>query len=68
MQGPLNLRACVAELVGTFLFFAIGFMAVQAIGALQAPVLVIVPFAFGLACWPPSPRSARSPAATSIRL
>lgn len=47
MQGPLNLRACVAELVGTFLFFAIGFMAVQAIGALQAPVLVIVPFAFG---------------------
>jgi aquaporin Z len=47
MQGQLNLRACVAELVGTFLFFAIGFMAVQAIGALQAPVLVVVPFAFG---------------------
>lgn len=47
MQGQLNLRACVAELVGTFLFFAIGFMAVQATGALQAPVLVVVPFAFG---------------------
>jgi aquaporin Z len=48
MQGPLNLRACAAELVGTFLFFAIGFMAVQSTGALQAPVLVVVPFAFGL--------------------
>ena len=48
MQGPLNLRACAAELVGTFLFFAIGFMAVQSVGALQAPVLVVVPFAFGL--------------------
>ncbi len=48
MQGPLNLRACAAELVGTFLFFAIGFMAVQSTVALQAPVLVVVPFAFGL--------------------
>ena len=48
MQGPLNLRACAAELAGTFLFFAIGFMAVQAVGALQAPVLVVVPLAFGL--------------------
>ncbi|HTS14427.1 MAG TPA: aquaporin [Candidatus Sulfotelmatobacter sp.] len=47
MQGQLNLRACVAELLGTFLFFAIGFTAVQAVGALQAPVLVVVPFAFG---------------------
>ena len=48
MQGPLNLRACAAELVGTFLFFAIGFTAVQGTGALQAPVLVVVPLAFGL--------------------
>ncbi len=48
MQGPLNLRACAAELVGTFLFFAIGFTAVQATGAVQAPVLVVVPFGFGL--------------------
>jgi MIP family channel proteins len=48
MQGQLNLRACAAELVGTFLFFAIGFTAVQATGALQAPVLLVVPFAFGL--------------------
>jgi aquaporin Z len=47
MPGPLNLRACVAELVGTFLFFAIGFTAVQATGALQAPVLLVIPFAFG---------------------
>jgi MIP family channel proteins len=47
MPGPLNLRACVAELVGTFLFFAIGFTAVQATGAMQAPVLLVVPFAFG---------------------
>ena len=48
MDGQLHLRACVAELLGTFLFFTIGFTAVQATGALSAPVLVVVPLAFGL--------------------
>ena len=46
----MNTRAYVAELLGTFLFFAIGLSSVQAVGALAgaAPLLVVVPFAFGL--------------------
>lgn len=46
----MNTRAYVAELLGTFLFFTIGFSAVQSVGALggAAPLLVVVPFAFGL--------------------
>lgn len=46
----MNTRAYVAELLGTFLFFAIGLSSVQAVGALggAAPILVVVPFAFGL--------------------
>lgn len=48
MDGQLNLRACAAEFLGTFLFFTIGFTAVQATGAMGAPVLVTVPLAFGL--------------------
>jgi aquaporin Z len=47
IDGQLHLRACVAELIGTLLFFTIGFTAVQATGALNAPVLVVVPLAFG---------------------
>jgi aquaporin Z len=45
----MNTRAYVAELLGTFLFFAIGLTSVQAVGALTtaAPLLVVVPFAFG---------------------
>jgi aquaporin Z len=46
-NGQLHLRPCVAELIGTLLFFTIGFNAVQATGALSAPVLVVVPLAFG---------------------
>ena len=45
----MNTRAYLAELLGTFLFFAIGMTSVQAVGALgaAAPLLVVVPFAFG---------------------
>lgn len=45
----MNTRAYVAELLGTFLFFAIGLSSVQAVGALStaAPLLVVVPLAFG---------------------
>jgi MIP family channel proteins len=44
----MDLRKAAAELVGTFLFFAIGLTAVQGVGATSAPVLVVIPFAFGL--------------------
>ena len=45
----MNARAYLAELLGTFLFFAIGMSSVQAVGALgaAAPLLVVVPFGFG---------------------
>jgi aquaporin Z len=46
----MNVRAWIAEFLGTFLFFAIGLMAVQAVAAVgdaKAPLLVVVPFAFG---------------------
>ena len=46
----MNTRAYIAELLGTFLFFAIGLSSVQAVGALggAAPLLVVVPLGFGL--------------------
>lgn len=46
----MNARAYLAELLGTFLFFAIGMASVQAVGALgaAAPLLVVVPLGFGL--------------------
>ncbi len=46
----MNTRAYLAELLGTFLFFAIGLTSVQAVGAVGAgaPLLVVVPLAFGL--------------------
>jgi aquaporin Z len=46
----MNTRAYLAELLGTFVFFAIGLSSVQAVGALggAAPLLVVVPLAFGL--------------------
>lgn len=45
----MNTRAYFAELLGTFLFFAIGLTSVQAVAALgaAAPLLVVVPLAFG---------------------
>jgi len=46
----MNTRAYLAELLGTFLFFAIGMSSIQAVGALAsaAPLLVVVPLGFGL--------------------
>ncbi len=47
----MNARAYLAELLGTFLFFGIGMSSVQAVGVLgpgAAPLLVVVPFGFGL--------------------
>lgn len=46
----MNARAYLAELLGTFLFFAIGMSSIQAVGALgaAAPLLVVVPLGFGL--------------------
>lgn len=45
----MNTRAYLAELVGTFLFFTIGYASVAAIGASGgAPGLLVVPFSFGL--------------------
>jgi aquaporin Z len=46
----MNARAYLAELLGTFLFFAIGMSSIQAVGAAGAgaPLLVVVPFGFGL--------------------
>jgi len=46
----MNTRAYLAELLGTFLFFAIGLSSIQAVGALgaAAPLLVVVPLGFGL--------------------
>ncbi len=44
----MDIRKSLAELVGTFLFLGMGMTAVQGVGATQAPVLLPVPFAFGL--------------------
>ena len=44
-------RAWAAELLGTFLFFTIGLISVAAVGQAgqgNAPLLVVIPFAFGL--------------------
>lgn len=46
----MNVRAWLAEFLGTFLFFAIGLMAIQAVASMgdaKAPLLVVIPFAFG---------------------
>jgi aquaporin Z len=45
----MNTRAYLAELLGTFLFFTIGYASVGAIGAsgVPTPGLLVVPFAFG---------------------
>jgi aquaporin Z len=47
----MNARAYLAELLGTFLFFAIGMSSVQGVGVLGdagAPKLVVIPLGFGL--------------------
>jgi aquaporin Z len=44
----MNTRAYVAELLGTFLFFTIGYLSVAAFGAAtDVPGLLVVPFSFG---------------------
>lgn len=45
----MNTRAYLAELLGSFLFFTIGYASVGAIGAsgVPTPGLLVVPFAFG---------------------
>jgi aquaporin Z len=46
----MNARKYLAELLGTFLFFAIGLTSVQSVGALgpdRAPLMVVVPLGFG---------------------
>jgi aquaporin Z len=46
----MNARAYLAELLGSFLFFTIGYASVGALGVASAPTsnLLVVPFAFGL--------------------
>jgi len=43
----MNTRAYVAELLGTFLFFSIGYLSVAAFGVTDAAGLLVVPFSFG---------------------
>jgi MIP family channel proteins len=43
----LDTRKYLAELIGTFLFMAIGYSSVAAFGAAEVPGLLVVPFAFG---------------------
>lgn len=43
----MHTRAYVAELLGTFLFFTIGYLSVAAFGTADVPGLLVVPFAFG---------------------
>lgn len=48
--GTMNIRKVVAELLGTFLFFTIGYLSVAALGGASAPGapnLLVVPFSFG---------------------
>lgn len=46
----MNIKKVVAELLGTFLFFSIGYLSVGAIAnaSSPAPNLLVVPFSFGL--------------------
>jgi aquaporin Z len=43
----MDTRKVLAELVGTFLFLAIGYASVAAFTAAEAPGLLVVPFSFG---------------------
>lgn len=44
----MDARKYLAELVGTFILVVIGSMSIVAAGAMSAPILVVVPFGFGL--------------------
>jgi aquaporin Z len=43
----MEYRKFAAELLGSFLFFSIGYLSVAAFGAAGAPGLLVVPFSFG---------------------
>jgi aquaporin Z len=43
----MDYRKYAAELLGSFLFFSIGYLSVGAFGAGQVPGLTVVPFSFG---------------------
>ncbi len=43
----MDYRKYAAELVGSFLFFTIGYLSVAAFGAATVPGLLVVPFSFG---------------------
>ena len=45
----MDARKYLAELIGTFILVAVGSMTIVAAGAMSAPILVVVPFGFGLA-------------------
>jgi aquaporin Z len=44
----MNARKYLAELVGTFILVVVGSMTIVAATTMQAPILVVVPFGFGL--------------------
>ena len=44
----MDARKYLAELFGTFILVVIGSMSIVAAGAMSAPILVVVPFGFGL--------------------
>ena len=44
----MDARKYLAELVGTFILVVVGSMKIVAAGAMSVPVLVVVPFGFGL--------------------
>jgi aquaporin Z len=45
----MDARKYLAELVGTFILVVVGSMSIVAAKAMEAPILVVVPFGFGLA-------------------
>ena len=45
----MDARKYLAELLGTFILVAVGSLSIAAAGAMNVPVLIVVPFGFGLA-------------------
>jgi MIP family channel proteins len=43
----MSIKKVVAELIGTFMFFTIGYLSVGAFGVASVPGLLVVPFSFG---------------------